>query len=619
MPAGAGCVAGGNTGNGSVSITYVGGLAATANNTGPYCAGETVQLNATGGTDYSWTGPNGFTSLLQNPTIPASTTANSGTYTVTVTDVNCPGSATASTTVTVNPMPTVDPISDQTLCNGSATTAVNFTGAVPGTTYNWTNNNTATGLAGSGNANIPSFMGTSVAGTEVSTVTVTPSASICTGTPETFTITVLLDPSITVSNDTTVCENGTATLVATAVGGGGGPYQYHWDFTGNTLGTQDVSPTANGTYSVYAESANGCISPTLSIDVDVHPPLSGTITPWDTICPGYPTDITATVSGGIGQPYNFVWSSGETQSGPAASQTISANPPSTQNYIVTITDECESTPLVLQTNIRVAPLPVPQYEVLDPLQCEPAVFHIVNTTDPTLSQFVYWEVEDEYIYLNQDTIETPEFMAGTYSFQMIVTTYEGCVDSLTFIDALDVKPRPTALFHHSPNPVLMFNTQVFFQNNSFLGYEYQWYFEEGTPPASNQENVYVQFPDGETGSYEITLITTSELGCTDTMVYQLVVFPEVLIYAPNTFTPDGDEYNQDWRVFMEGIDVYDFELLIFNRWGELMWESHDIEVGWDGTYKGKIVPSDTYTWTVRTKDVLNDKKYVYNGHVTILK
>ena len=64
---------------------------------------------------------------------------------------------------------------------------------------------------------------------------------------------------------------------------------------------------------------------------------------------------------------------------------------------------------------------------------------------------------------------------------------------------------------------------------------------------------------------------------------------------------------------MEGIDIYDFELLIFDRWGEVIWESHDVEVGWDGTYNGKVVPEGTYTWIIRTKDLLNDDKYILAG------
>jgi gliding motility-associated-like protein len=438
------------------------------------------------------------------------------------------------------------------------------------------------------------------------------------GCEKCVTVNVIDPPAViaSINNDSTICQNGTGFLNADATGGTS--YFYHWDHTADLNDIQLVNPINSGTYTVYAENQNGCVSTPVSIDITVLPPLTGSITGWDTVCPTYSTDITADVMGGLGTPYDFVWSSGPIQNGPDF-HTITVEPGVTTSYTVTITDQCESTPLVMTTNIRVAPLPVPAYTVLDPEQCEPAVFHIVNSTDPTMSQYNYWLVNGSDQYINQDTIETSELYAGLYDIQMIITSFEGCVDSLTFDDALEVKPKPVADFRHSPNPVLMFNTDVLFTNYSWNGDTYQWSFEDGYPSTSTQTNVQVQFPDGQTGVYDIQLITTSELGCVDTMQYELVVFPEVLIYAPNTFTPDGDEFNQGWQVFMEGIDVYDFELLIFNRWGQTIWESNDISVPWDGTFNGKIVQEGTYQWVIRATDMLNDNKYVYNGHVNLIK
>lgn len=421
---------------------------------------------------------------------------------------------------------------------------------------------------------------------------------------------------VSVSNDTLICENGTAYLSASATGGTS--FLFHWDFTTSTAANQIENPSVATTYTVYAENQNGCVSLPESIDVTIRPPLTGTISPFDTVCPTYSTDLTATVTGGLGMPYTFVWTTTETQTGPD-NHTITVTPNSTTTYTVTVTDECESTPLIMQTDVRVAPLPVPDFTILNPIQCEPAVFDIVNTTDPTMSQYVYWLIDDQFAYLNEDTITTPEFWAGDYDIHMMVTSFEGCVDSTTFTNAINVKPKPVADFKYSPNPVTMFNTTVSFVNYSFNGYSYEWSFEEGYPATSTQTDVQVEFPDGQVGTYDIMLITTSELGCVDTMLHELIVFPEVIIYAPNAFTPDNDEHNQDWRVYMEGVDIYEFDLLIFDRWGELIWESHDLTVPWDGTYKGRNLPAGTYTWTIKTKDVLNDGKYEYNGHVNIIR
>jgi gliding motility-associated-like protein len=117
----------------------------------------------------------------------------------------------------------------------------------------------------------------------------------------------------------------------------------------------------------------------------------------------------------------------------------------------------------------------------------------------------------------------------------------------------------------------------------------------------------------------VILIATTDFGCADTATQIIEVLPEVLIYAPNSFTPDGDEFNQSWNVYMDGVDIFSFDLTIYNRWGETIWESHDIEVGWDGTYNGNIVPTGVYTWIVHVKDQINDGKYSFNGHINLLR
>lgn len=421
---------------------------------------------------------------------------------------------------------------------------------------------------------------------------------------------------LSVSNDTTICENGLVILGASATGGT--TFVYLWGHTNDTGQFQIESPLLNTTYTVIAENENGCTSAPGIINVSLFPPLSGIISPTVSVCPGEEAYLEVNASGGIGSPYTFFWSTGA-DAVTNGMHGITVQPNDTTEYTVTITDGCESTPLVLTTTVDVAPLPVPQYIVTNPNQCEPAVFEIINDTDPALSQFVYWLIDGEYQFVNQDTILSPVFMAGEYDIQMIVTSYEGCVDSLTFIDALTVQPKPTAAFSYSPNPVQMFNTTVLFSNSSQNAITYEWFFEEGEPSTSIATTPSVIFPDGQTGEYEVILVSTSELGCTDTATMTVIVYPEVLIYAPNAFTPDGDEFNQTWRVYMEGIDVYEFELYLYDRWGELIWESRDPNNAWDGTYLGKLVQPGTFNWLIRSKDVLNDDKHTFRGSVTVLR
>ena len=93
---------------------------------------------------------------------------------------------------------------------------------------------------------------------------------------------------------------------------------------------------------------------------------------------------------------------------------------------------------------------------------------------------------------------------------------------------------------------------------------------------------------------------------------------KIYMLFPTGFSPNGDAINNTFYPILRGIQKID-ELKLYNRWGELIWESHDIEVGWDGTYGGKYAEQGTYTWVIRTKDLMNDAKYTYEGHINLLK
>ena len=90
----------------------------------------------------------------------------------------------------------------------------------------------------------------------------------------------------------------------------------------------------------------------------------------------------------------------------------------------------------------------------------------------------------------------------------------------------------------------------------------------------------------------------------------------MIYYIPNTFTPDGDEFNQLFQpIFTAGYDPYDFNMQIFNRWGEVIYETNDDTVGWDGMYNGKIVQDGIYTWKIEFKTISSDERIMINGHV----
>ena len=89
---------------------------------------------------------------------------------------------------------------------------------------------------------------------------------------------------------------------------------------------------------------------------------------------------------------------------------------------------------------------------------------------------------------------------------------------------------------------------------------------------------------------------------------------------PNTFTPNDDEYNQVFLpILSEGFKDSSYKLLIFNRWGELIFESYDYKTGWDGTYGGVMAQDDTYTWKISVELLQNAEIKMFHGHVNLLK
>jgi gliding motility-associated-like protein len=116
--------------------------------------------------------------------------------------------------------------------------------------------------------------------------------------------------------------------------------------------------------------------------------------------------------------------------------------------------------------------------------------------------------------------------------------------------------------------------------------------------------------------YNITLIAIDDKGCTDTIVKPINIEEEWYVYIPNTFTPDGDRYNNDWSISTVG--VKSLEVNIFNRWGEIIFTSNDLNFEWDGTYLGLYVPDGTYTYDVNF--VTNSgRDRNLRGHVNVLK
>lgn len=147
-----------------------------------------------------------------------------------------------------------------------------------------------------------------------------------------------------------------------------------------------------------------------------------------------------------------------------------------------------------------------------------------------------------------------------------------------------------------------------------------WYWDFGTGEtlSPNQPNPTYGYPFTNGGNYTTTLTVYNAFGCSDVITKEIIVEPYFTFYIPNAFTPDFDGKNDAF--FGVGIGIVDYEITIFDRWGEKIFESNNIEKGWDGKANGgaEIAQQDVYVWKVNLKDIFN-KKHEYIGRVSLIK
>jgi len=204
---------------------------------------------------------------------------------------------------------------------------------------------------------------------------------------------------------------------------------------------------------------------------------------------------------------------------------------------------------------------------------------------------------------------------GCYNVSLSVTYTNGCTNSLVSYNAICVSSNPTAEFTANPSTTDV-GMPVNFYNHSTGALEYNWFFGDMNGISSQTNPTYI-FDVG--GSFNVTLVAINEFGCTDTTHQLVQINNPLLFYVPNTFTPDGNSFNQEFiPVMTSGYDPWDYELLIFNRWGEIIFVSRHPKKGWDGTYGGMDCPDGTYIWQIRVKNA--DEIYeVHRGHVNLLR
>ena len=204
---------------------------------------------------------------------------------------------------------------------------------------------------------------------------------------------------------------------------------------------------------------------------------------------------------------------------------------------------------------------------------------------------------------------------GVYDVSMTMSVTQGCTDTLTVvkIGAIDVKPTPTAGFLPDPIVTDVFHTKISFYDQSFNNVEVWYYFSP--TDSSDIRNTTHTYIDG--GYYYPYQIVTNEYGCKNKITHQIYIIPFTTLYVPNTFTPNGDGKNEVFLPIIKDQLSYHFE--IFDRWGNLVFQTNDANQGWDGQYKGEKSPDGTYVYELNFIPPQDGFNHLVRGHVNLLR
>jgi len=250
--------------------------------------------------------------------------------------------------------------------------------------------------------------------------------------------------------------------------------------------------------------------------------------------------------------------------------------------------------------------PAPQVVVVEPnrfVGCAPGDVFFNNLSSPIDETYqVTWDFGDgsDPLYKNDISPTHLYTTPGIYDVSVEIVSPLGCTISKRFNDWIRIEQGPVADFSFTPEEVRTLNTDVVFTNLSSDADEYIWDFDDGS--ISFDENPLHAFRD--TGFYNVVLVASELNGCADTASVLIPVFLDPNPIPPNAFTPNGDNKNDIFRLVINENAVSGYQFIIWDRWGERVYETFDAGEGWNGRKDsfGQDMPNGVYVWQVRYVD-----------------
>lgn len=574
-----GCVA-----STTVSLANPPAIVATVTTTPSMCsanngtAGANVSSGGTGPFSYAW-------SCTPIQTTQVATNLPAGTYTVAIVDAN---TCTATATGTVIQQNTGWTLTASTptnvSCFGGSDGAATFTINNPGTstfTYSWnTNPAQNTQLAGS-----------ITAGSYTCTVTDN------TGCTQMVNITITEPTQLLVNTAQapTICTGsvGSATAIPS---GGTQPYAYAWTTTPAQT-TSIATGLPAGVFTVTVTDAKGCtVASPVTIGTNIQTlQVSASVTPSKCGSPNGGVTV-SNISGGTG-PYTFSWNSSPVQT---TQNLVNATP---GNYTLSIIDQNGCTGSFPQTVGNVVGLPLTASSTSD--ICNSSIGSASVAANGTPPYSYYWSTNPP--------VTTPSLSnVPSGSYFVVVSDAYGCADSIS-VYVTNVNEILSSGFYVYPDEIYT-GEQV----NMSIGMNTGWTLDSAILSDGNLTFNTSSFVHNfaQYGDYYVYCYFTSQYGCRDSIVYPVKVTDFMTLYFPNAFSPNGDGLNDVFKA--QGTFIKTFELFIYDRWGQLVMKTNDINKSWNGEYRGAEAPQDTYVYKGKASDIFG-RHVTFQGQINLVR
>ncbi|MFN7911119.1 MAG: PKD domain-containing protein [Bacteroidota bacterium] len=608
----------------------------------------TTTVNASTGAvaSYSWNfgAPGGGSSTLPNPvfsyTNPANATANL-TYTATLyaTTVNgCRDSL--RKTVTVYSLPTPNFVADS-VCLGNQTTLTN-TGNGNGNPqsnilWDFYNNGTIDQNAITTSA-VHTF--TNFGNNPVSyTITSAPAIGLSCRTSTLKNVWVHPRPQAFITNVNTCLDtqpsqmSGVSSTIAI-----GTITNYAWNYSNIATSLTNATPATSysfnsaGFYNITltVTSNAGCIN-TNTANIEVYERPYGQFA-YSKTCFRKTTTLNATQAAVSGSIASYQWDfnnniSSVEATGASVTNTFLTEGTNTVTLLMTTIRGCTNS---ISMPIYINYLPRPNFYAPKRAGCTDLCIPVLDSsavlTGPAVNTNWQWTIGNGQTFNNSNgNLSTLCFTNKSntdlkrYDIKLILTSDSGCVDSITKRNYITVYPKPVADFQWRGIDGNILTPEIEFTNTSIGANSFHWFFNDGKNVTdSSQISPKHYFNTDEPKDYRVWLAVRNTWGCKDTVNRVIEIGPDYTFYIPNAFTPNGDGVNDTFTA--TGIGIEKFTLRIFDRWGELIYMTSDINEGWDGKVKGKYPEDkmDVYQWKVNVTDKRGKERQL-TGHVTLLK